>query len=78
MAFFTMNLNKKTPHMGFLPHVQLDQNVILNKSFYIWPLWLGLFGWFFLLDHHDNNVIWAVTNIIFKFLFKIYMKILIN
>jgi len=51
--------------MGFLPHVQLDQNAILNNLFLIWPFWLGLFGQFFLLNHCDNNIIWAVTNILF-------------
>jgi len=40
---------KKNPHMVFLPHVQLDQNAILDNSIWTWPFWLCLFGWFFLL-----------------------------
>jgi hypothetical protein len=38
---------EKTPEMIFLPLVQLDQNAILDKSFWTRPFWLGFFGWFF-------------------------------
>jgi hypothetical protein len=64
--------------MGFLSHVQPDQNAILNKSFWTRPVWFGFFGWFFLLNHRDNNIIWAMINIIQKIIFKIYMKIWIH
>jgi hypothetical protein len=30
-GFFTGNFGQKNPHMVFCPHVQLDQNVILDK-----------------------------------------------
>ncbi len=71
---------KNPPKWFFLPLVQLDQNAVLDKSFWTRPFWLGLFGWFFywvfllgfwtrffLLNHCDNNIIWAMTK---KYLFK--------
>jgi hypothetical protein len=48
-AFLTGNFGKKTPaHMIFFPHVQLDQNAILDKLFWTQLFWLGIFSWFFL------------------------------
>jgi len=46
--------SKKPPIWFFCPHVQLDQSAILDKLIWIWSFWLG-----FLLNHHDNNIIWA-------------------
>jgi len=36
---------KKPPMLFFWPNVQLDQIVILDKSIWIQPFWLGFFGW---------------------------------
>ncbi len=59
MVLFIKNFGQKTPPYGFLPHVQLDQNVILDKLFRIWPFWLGLwllfFTSFYLLKYRDSN-----------------------
>jgi hypothetical protein len=70
MIFVTRILVKKTPHMVFLPHVQFEQNAILDVSFWPWSFWLVLFGWFFWVNNHDN-IIWATTkNII---IFQMYL-----
>ncbi len=59
--FFLLKvLVRKTPHMVFCPHVQLDQSAILDKSIWTRPFSLGLFHWVFFtmifwLNHCDNN-----------------------
>jgi hypothetical protein len=69
--------SKKNPIWFFCTHVQFHQNDILDKSIWTQVFWLGLFGWFFLLDHHDNNII-RPKKFYLNYLFKINMKILIN
>jgi hypothetical protein len=67
MDFSTGNFDKKNPPYGyFYPHVQLHQSAILDMLIWILLFWLGFFGWFFLLgffllNHCENNIIWAMT-----------------
>jgi hypothetical protein len=53
---------------------EINWNAILDKSMWTRTFWLGLFGWFFLLDcfyqffllnHNDNNIIWTTTKNIY-------------
>jgi hypothetical protein len=65
-TFLTENFGLKNPYMVFLPpcptwskchfgQVYLDPT-ILTRSF-----WLPFFTRFYLLNHQDNNIIWATT-----------------
>jgi hypothetical protein len=50
----------------------------LDKSFWTWPFWLGLFYWFFLLNHCDNNIIKATNKNIYYlecFIYNLYENI---
>jgi hypothetical protein len=83
--FFYLNFGKKTPPYGFLVPCPIWQkchfgqvistSIILTRFF-----WLVFLTYFFLLNHHDNNVIWAMTKNMYylKNIFKINMRILIN
>ncbi len=65
MVFLIKNFGyKNSPYGFFCPHVQLDQNVILDPTIltkYFWLVFLlGLFYQVFLLNRHDNDIIWAM------------------
>jgi hypothetical protein len=70
------NFGQKTPPYGFIaPMSNLTKVPFWTSRFgpdhFDWVLLVGLFDWvfltkFFLLNHHDNNIIWATTlNILF-------------
>jgi hypothetical protein len=71
---------KKYPSYDlFVPMSKLTKVPFWTSHFkfghFDWSFWLV-----FLLNHHDNNVIWAMIKNIYysKFLFKMNMKILIH
>jgi hypothetical protein len=77
---FAKNFDKKSPPYGFFA----PMSNMTKVSFWISYFGLNHFDWvyllvfsngFFSLNHHENN---RLKNILFKILFKINMKTLIN
>ncbi len=73
-TFLTKNSSKKNPPIVFLPpcptwpkchFVQVDLDLTILTRFF----WLVFFIGFFLLNHCDNNIIWATTKNIHYFIY---------
>jgi len=66
LSFFTGNFGRKIPPYGFFPLGPTWQNchsrqVDLDLTIFIGSFWLIFFIRFFLLNYHDNNIIWTTT-----------------